>query len=265
MTAGGGTRTSIAAQLSAATVGNEVEPEKRTVQAQLSPPPSRQVDEKTNSLPAVSHFTPPATTDPDERLAYCEGAILHAERETELATERITQQYLLWVGEPYRIVRDEDLYRRAGYQTFDAWGRALNGRSGDYMNKIIRISPVVQALSTITRRQLKEQPLRPLISVQREHGDEAVRMCWRKAEAAGDLTERGLRHAAVALRYKAGPPEPASPDAAPQALTSSALLNLPRLKRLAATDPVKALALCQSVREELDAFERALSTPKAGN
>ncbi|MFE2015657.1 hypothetical protein [Streptomyces sp. NPDC059491] len=231
-------------------MGSELDTSKRTVQ------PSRRVDEKTNSLPEVSVFVAPATTDPAERLAYCEGAILHADRETEAATERITQQYLLWVGEPYRLVRDEDLYQQAGYDTFDAWGRALNGHGGDYMNKVIRIGPVVRALSLITRRQLKEQPLRPLVSVHREHGEEAVRECWRTAEAAGDLTERGLRHAAVSLGYKTAP-EAATP--APRKPVIPSMPSLAGLKHLASTNPSEARALCQSLRNELDAIERDLA------
>ncbi|MFF5939003.1 hypothetical protein [Streptomyces sp. NPDC012508] len=253
-----GTRTSIADQLRSTTVGTEVDPRKQTIQGQ-SPQtkPYRRGDEKTNSLPAVSVFVPPGATSPAERLSYCENAILHAERVTELATERITQQYLLWVAEPYQIVRDEDLFRQAGYETFDAWGRALHGRSGDYMNKVIRVGPVVRALSTITRRQLKEQPLRPLISVQRSHGDDAVRACWRTAEAAGDLTERGLRRAAVERGYSVAP-EPAAPTPATHALAPSTLLNVAKLKRLAAADPAQARDLCRGLREELDAIERDL-------
>ncbi|MDX2295879.1 MULTISPECIES: hypothetical protein [Streptomyces] len=257
-----GARTSIAEQLKNAAVGNDVAPDKQTVQAEAKTDSesSRQNDEKTNSLPSlppVAVFALPPGLDSSNRLAYCEAAILYADHETELETERITQQYLLWVGEPYRLVRDEELFREAGYETFDAWGRALNGRSGDYMNKVIRIAPVVQALASVTRRQLKEQPLRPLVSVQRQHGDDAVRECWRKAEAAGDLTERGLRAAAVDLGYRTAP-EPATPVPSPRT-TPSAVVSLDRLKRLAARDPERARALCRSLRDELDAIERGLA------
>ncbi|ORT53469.1 hypothetical protein BKD26_38200 [Streptomyces sp. CB03238] len=206
----------------------------------------------------MTFFVPPTSTDPAERLAYCQGAILDAERQTEQATERIAQQYLLWVGEPYRIVRDEDLYRLAGYATFDAWGRALYGRSGDYMNKVIRVGPVVRALAPITRRQLKEDPLRPLVSVQRQYGDEAVRECWKAAESAGDLTKRGLLAAAITLGYRVEL-GPAAEAAAQPPRLEPVKLSVNRLKRLGATDPVRALALCQQMREELAALERDLT------
>nr|BAP15799.1 hypothetical protein [Streptomyces rochei] len=276
-----GTRTSIAEQLANAAVGTEVEPPRQTVRPQSSVPSpqssaetaessqvpeSRQGDEKTNSLPGaapglppVTLFSPPKSSNPAERLTYCTGAIQEADRRTELATEQITQQYLLWVGEPYRIVRDEELYRVAGYSSFDDWGRALNGRSGDYMNKIIRVAPVVRALSHITRRQLKEQPLRPLIAVQRERGDEAVRRCWRKAEASGDLTERGLRAAAVACGYAIAPePQPLRPAKTPAALQPSDILRLTKLQQLAGTDPQRALALCRQVQNDLARLEQDL-------
>ncbi|MEU0670920.1 hypothetical protein ABZ506_33800 [Streptomyces lavendulocolor] len=276
-----GARTSIAEQLAATRIGDEVEPDKRTVQPPssgsaetISPSSqvsgSRQIDEKTGRLPSpppegeVTFFVAPGSDDPAERLAYCEGAILHAERQTELATERITQQYLLWVGEPYRIVREEELYRLSGYATFDAWGRALYGRSGDYMNKVIRVGPVVRALAPITRRQLKEDPLRPLVSVQRRHGDEAVRECWRDAEEAGDLTKRGLLAAAIRRGYKVDHLEPAEvPPQRPR--LEPAQLSVSKLKRLGATDPQQALALCRKMREELAALERDLSEERPGD
>ncbi|MFJ2590855.1 hypothetical protein [Streptomyces sp. NPDC087538] len=205
-------------------------------------------------------FVAPRTADPVGRLSYCEGAILDADRQTELATERITQQYLLWVGEPYRIVRDEELFRLAGHDTFDAWGRALNGYSGDYMNKVIRIGPVVRALAQVTRRQLKERPLRPLVSVQRDHGDDAARECWKTAEAAGDLTERGLRDAAVKCGYKVNlEPTTGHIAPAPRPLEPAGVLNLDKLKRLAAAEPARALALCRELRAELDVLEQELA------
>ncbi|MFC8277794.1 hypothetical protein ACFUJR_35745 [Streptomyces sp. NPDC057271] len=204
----------------------------------------------------MTYFVPPGETDPAKRLSYCENAILHADRETELATERITQQYLLWVGEPYRIVRDEDLFRHAGYETFDAWGRALNGHSGDYMNKVIRIGPVIRALASITRRQLKERPLRPLVSVQRDHGDDAVRRCWRSAEAAGDLTERGLRHAAVEHGYKVDL-EPTAPQQAVQAAAPMLTLSPDRFD----ADAVRVFARQQPdlMRLVIEAGQEALA------
>ncbi|MFJ1561292.1 hypothetical protein [Streptomyces mirabilis] len=279
-----GTRTSIAEQLRNATkVGTELDPGRQTVQPQSSAPAaqsspdhaqssqvtaSRQNDGKTNSLPSlppVTLFPPPESSDPAERLAHCTEAIRRADRQTELATERITQQYLLWVGEPYRIVRDEELFRLEGYPTFDAWGRALNGRSGDYMNKVVRIAPVVRALSSVTRRQLKEQPLRPLVAVQRDHGDEAVRECWLAAGAAGDLTERGLRAAAVRCGYTL--PVEAAPEPAvipqQQQLEPSHILHLAKLRRLAADDPGQALELCRQLQGELARLEQDLTAQTA--
>ncbi|MFE2972194.1 hypothetical protein ACFXKC_53325 [Streptomyces sp. NPDC059340] len=182
------------------------------------------------------------------------------------ATERITQQYLLWGGEPYRIVRDEEPFRLESYPTFDAWGRALNGRSGDCMNKIVRIAPVVRALASVTRRQLKEQPLRPLVAVQRDHGDEAVRECWLAAGAAGDLTERGMRAAAVRCGYTVpveAAPEPAAiPPQRPQ-MEPSHILHLGKLRRLVADDPGQALELCRQLQGELARLEQDLASQAA--
>jgi hypothetical protein len=280
-----GTRTNIAEQLRNATkVGTELAPGRQTVQPQSSAPAtrsspdhpgssqvtdSRQGDGKTNGLPGlppVALFPPPESSDPAERLAHCTEAIRRADRQTELATERITQQYLLWVGEPYRIVRDEDLFLLEGYPTFDAWGQALNGHSGDYMNKVIRIAPVVRALASVTRRQLKERPLRPLVAIQRDHGDEAVRECWLAAGAAGDLTERGLRAAAVRCGYTLPvdpAPEPTEIPPQQQQLEPSHILHLAKLRHLAADNPGQALELCRQLQDELARLEQDLTAQTA--
>lgn len=272
-----GIRPSIADQLRAVThVGTEVEPNRQPVQLpaasraprEQSPhaTASRQDDARTHSprhaaLPPVTTFVPPATTDPAERLSYCQSAILDADRRTELATERVAQQYLLWVGEPYRIVREEKLYLPAGYDTFDAWGRDLDGHGSSYMNRVITIGPVVRALAPITRRQLREQPLRPLVAVQRDHGDDAVRECWQTAARSGDLTGRGLLAAAIECGYKValsstGQATDAPP---PPALEPAGVLHLAKLKRLAAADPAQALALCRTLQADLAHLERDLT------
>ncbi|MGW5531717.1 hypothetical protein [Streptomyces xanthochromogenes] len=272
-----GTRTKIGDQLRKVKVGDEVEPGKQTVQRQSSPSNtpsipeepqttgSRQIDERTNSprigaqLAPITVFVPPSSTDRAERLSHCVSAIREADRATELATERITQQYLIWVGEPYEIIREEKLYLLDGYDTFDAWGRALNGHGSSYMNRVIRVGPVVRALASITRRQLKEEPLRPLVSVQRDHGDDAVRECWKAAEKAGDLTGRGLLAAAIKCGYKVNlEPVEERTETAPQALEPSKILNVGKLKRLGATDPAQALALCRELQENLATLEKEL-------
>ncbi|MFI8365236.1 hypothetical protein ACIGD1_34430 [Streptomyces sp. NPDC085612] len=256
-----GTRTTIAEQFGRTAVGTEVDPAKRTVQAPSAGDggtedyqSSRQLDEKTNSLPPV--FKRPQSEDRAERLAHCQGAILSADSWAQQATEAVTQQYLLMTAGAYELVRTEELWQEGGFESFDAWGRILNGHGSDYMNKVIRIGPVVRALATITRRQLKEQPLRPLVSVQRTHGDDATRRCWQEAERVGDLTERGLLAAAVKLGYKVEI-EPAKKS--PTRALEPAKLNVATLRKLSSRDPEAALEACRDLRRELDGLEAELT------
>lgn len=239
-----GTRTSIAEQFSRTAVGTGVAPEKQTVQ------PQRQAAE-----PELPIFRAPESRDRAERLAHCQGAITYADAWAQAATEGIQQQYLLMTSGAYELVREERLWADSGMASFDAWGKALNGHGADYMNKVIRIGPVVRALASVTKRQLQEKPLRPLVSVQRDHGDEATRACWKEAERLGDLTAQGFLKAAVTLGFKV---EVEAPQRTPAAVIDPAKLSLTALRRLSNSDPSRAIEACRKMMEELTALRAEL-------
>ncbi|MGW7440884.1 hypothetical protein [Streptomyces sp. NPDC054849] len=239
-----GTRTSIAEQFSRTAVGTGVAPEKQTVQ------PQRQAAE-----PELPVFRAPESQDRAERLAHCQGAITYADAWAQAATEGIQQQYLLMTSGAYELVREERLWEDSGMASFDAWGKALNGHGADYMNKVIRIGPVVRALAPVTKRQLQEKPLRPLVSVQRDHGDDATRACWKEAERIGDLTSQGFLKAAVKLGFKV---EVEAPQRTPAAVIDPAKLSLTALRRLSNSDPSRAIEACREMMEELTALRAEL-------
>ncbi|MFI1452134.1 hypothetical protein [Streptomyces virginiae] len=246
----GGTRTSIAEQFSRTAVGTGVAPEKQTVQPQ-----------RRETEPEIPVFRAPASQDRAERLAHCQGAITFADAWAQAATEGIQQQYLLMTSGAYELVREERLWEDSGMASFDAWGKALNGHGADYMNKVIRIGPVVRALAPVTKRQLQEKPLRPLVSVQRDHGDEATRACWKEAEKAGELTYQGFLKAAVKLGYKV---EVESDPRPPAAAIDPAKLSLTALRRLGASDPDRAFEACGELMRELTALKAELSQRALG-
>ncbi|MBC9730244.1 hypothetical protein [Streptomyces sp. TRM68367] len=208
-----GRRTSIAEMMANTKTGNELPPDKRTEQ-QATPKTeddssSRHRDQKTNRLPARprlpqvsdahSDFRPPQSSDPRERLTYCVDALRYANNQIEQALVWIERQWILWVAEPLRIVRDEELWRLDGYPTFDAWCQAHYGYSGDLANKQIRAKPIVEILAPYVRKQIKEYTIRPLRGVFDKHGPEKVLEVWHRAEQNGDLTEAGLKAAIVSL------------------------------------------------------------------
>ncbi|MFE2553623.1 hypothetical protein ACFXGI_34585 [Streptomyces sp. NPDC059355] len=241
-----GTRTSIAEQFSRTAVGTGVAPEKQTVQPQV----------RREAEPQIPVFRMPASQDRAERLAHCQGAITCADAWAQTATEAIQQQYLLMVSGAYELVREERLWEDSGLGSFDAWGKALNGHGADYMNKVIRIGPVVRALAPVTKRQLQEKPLRPLVSVQRDHGDDATRACWVAAEEAGDLTYQGFLKAAVMLGFKVEVESQPRPSAA---AIDPARLSLAALRRLSTSDPDRALEACSELMRELTALSAEIS------
>ncbi|MFE2246653.1 hypothetical protein [Streptomyces lavendulae] len=241
-----GTRTSIAEQFSRTAVGTGVAPEKQTVQPQV----------RREGEPLLPVFRMPASQDRAERLAHCQGAITCADEWTQRATEGIQQQYLLMVSGAYELVREERLWEDSGLASFDAWGKALNGHGADYMNKVIRIGPVVRALAPMTKRQLQEKPLRPLVSVQRDHGDDATRACWQEAEAAGELTYQGFMKAALKLGFKV---EVESQPRPPAAAIDPARLSLTALRRLSTSDPDRAFEACSELMRELTTLQAELA------
>ncbi|MEU2455873.1 hypothetical protein ABZ605_38010 [Streptomyces sp. NPDC012765] len=244
-----GTRTSIAEQFSRTAVGTGVAPEKQTVQ------PQRQAE------PELPIFRAPESRDRAERLAHCQGAITYADAWAQAATEGIQQQYLLMTSGAYELVREERLWEDSGMASFDAWGKSLNGHGADYMNKVIRIGPVVRALAPVTKRQLQEKPLRPLVSVQRDHGDDATRACWKEAERLGDLTSQGFLKAAIKLGYKV---EVEPSGRAPAAAIDPARLSLTALRRLGSSDPDRAVKACDELLRELTAFKAELAQRAQG-
>lgn len=247
-----GTRTSITEQFSKTAVGNAVPAEKRTIQPQ---------GPQNVPAPQLPIFRTPESQDRAERLAHCQGAITYADAWAQKATEEIQQQYLLMVSGAYELVRTEELWRVEGFESFDAWGRALNGHGSDYMNKVIRIGPVVRTLASVTKRQLQEKPLRPLVSVQRDHGDDAVRACWAEAEKEGDLTHQGFMKVAVKLGYKV---EAESDPRPPAAAIDPARLSLSALRRLSTKHPDRAFAACNELMNELTALRSEIAQRTRG-
>ncbi|MET7931024.1 hypothetical protein ABZT43_45655 [Streptomyces sp. NPDC005349] len=151
----------------------------------------------------------------------------------------IERQWILWVGEPLRIVRDEELWRLDSYVTFDAWCRAHYGYSADLANKQIRAKPIVEILAPHVRRQIKEHTIRPLRAVLDRFGPDKVLDVWRRAEQNGDLTEAGLKAAIVSLSL--GGALRADNDAAPAS-------RKPAVLRLMAAEPTNQKVLSDWAR-----------------
>ncbi|MFE1767282.1 hypothetical protein ACFW81_24070 [Streptomyces angustmyceticus] len=211
--------------------------------------------EETPGYLSVPEFTEPDSDDPAERLEHYSRGIYAAEYAARANHERAEQQKLIAQGLRLRAIKEEELHKDAGFDTFGALTEALYGIKKHQANNILRVLGVVQALEHITTQELKERPLRPLVPILDTHGAEAVRETWTEASRHGNVTENALREAANFLGYgipkelDAGGQEGKKSPAAPK--PKEAALIVQRLRSLAEKDRARA-------REEARELQRAI-------
>ncbi|KPC72871.1 hypothetical protein ADL27_52515, partial [Streptomyces sp. NRRL F-6602] len=95
--------------------------------------------------------------------------------------ERAEQQKLIGLGLRLRAIKEEELHKTAGFETFGDLVSSRFGFKKHYANNVIRVLGVAQALESVTTRELKERPLRVLVPILEAHGPAAVRDTWVEA------------------------------------------------------------------------------------
>lgn len=204
-------------------------------------------------------FAEPNMVDPGERLEFYSRGIFAVQYAAKANHERAEQQKLIGLGLRLRAIKDEELHKYTGFDTFGALTDARFGIKKHQANNILRVLGVAQALEDITTQELKERPLRVLVPVLDTHGADAVRETWQEAARHGNVTDTALTEAANFLGY--APPKVQSvleveaprvkPTAAVPADESGRVLE--RLRALAEQDPAaarrEAEALQDAVRE----------------
>ena len=213
----------------------------------------------------MPEFTEPDSQDPVARLEFYSRGILAVQYAARVNHERAEQQKLIGLGLRLRAMKDEELHKAAGFDTFGELTEARFGIKKHQANNIIRVTPVAQALEDITTQELKERPLRVLVPVLDTHGAQAVRETWVEAARHGSVTDKALMQAANFLGY--APPKelpgPAGQKPAPKAAGGSAesLRAVERLRTLAERDPARA----RREAEELESAVRELLEELSGN
>lgn len=203
-------------------------------------------------------FTEPDSTDPAERLEFYSRGILAVQYAARVNHERAEQQKLIGLGLRLKAIKEEELHKTAGYDTFGDLTFARYGIKKHQANNIIRVLGVAQALEDITTQELKERPLRVLVPILDTHGVQAVRETWQEAARHGNVTDSALKEAATFLGY--APPkvlpsvlesgQPAKPKQLP-AGTSESLQAVERIRALAQKDREQA-------RREAEQLESAV-------
>lgn len=240
------------------------------VPAQQPPQPAQPVE----AVPVVREvpgylempaFAEPDSQDPAERLEFYSRGVLAVQYAARANHERAEQQKLIGLGLRLRAMKEEELHKVAGFDTFGELTEDRFGIKKHQANNILRVTPVAQALEDITTQELKERPLRVLVPVLDTHGTEAVRATWVEAARHGHVTDKSLLQAANFLGY-APPKELDSPGtvdpAGPKVLKpSESLKAVERIRTLAETDPGQA----RREAEELESAVRELLEELDGN
>jgi hypothetical protein len=212
-------------------------------------------------------FDAPDSEDPGERLEFYSRGIVAVQYAARANHERAEQQKLIGLGLRLKAIKEEELHKTAGFDTFGDLTDARFGIKKHQANNIIRVLGVAQALEDITTQELKERPLRVLVPILDTHGAEAVQATWQEALRHGNVTDTALKQAANFLGY--GPPmelnqaletgQKATGKAADKA--SESLRAVERIRTLAQRDPEQA----RREAEQLESAVRELLEELAGN
>lgn len=217
----------------------------------------------------MPEFTEPDSSDPGERLEFYSRGIHAVQYAARANHERAEQQRLIGLGLRLRAVKDEELHKAAGFDTFGDLTEDRFGIKKHQANNIIRVLGVAQALEDITTQELKERPLRVLVPVLDTHGAQAVRETWVEAARHGNVTDTALKQAANFLGYAPPKELPAiteKPEKKEAGQSSGpgvgeSLRAVERIRSLAATDPAQA----RREAEQLESAVRELLEELAGN
>ncbi|WP_143589888.1 hypothetical protein [Streptomyces africanus] len=214
-------------------------------------------------------FTEPDSSDPEERLEFYSRGIHAVQYAARANHERAEQQRLIGLGLRLRAVKEEELHKAAGFDTFGDLTEARFGIKKHQANNIIRVLGVAQALEDITTQELKERPLRVLVPVLDTHGAQAVRETWLEAARHGNVTDTALKQAANFLGYAPPKELPAITEKPEKKETGKnsdpspgeSLRAVERIRTLAEKDLVQA----RREAEQLESAVRELLEELAGN
>lgn len=212
----------------------------------------------------MPEFTEPDSGDPAERLEFYSRGIFAVQYAARANHERAEQQKLIGLGLRLRAMKEEELHKVAGFDTFGDLTEDRFGIKKHQANNIIRVTPVAQALEDVTTQELKERPLRVLVPVLEAHGAQAVRETWEEAARHGSVIDKTLMQAANFLGYAPPKELPGPPGERPAPKVvgpAESLRAVERIRALAERDPARA----RREAEQLESAVRELLEELAGN
>lgn len=214
----------------------------------------------------MPEFAEPDSDDPATRLEFYARGILSVQYAARANHERAEQQKLIGLGLRLRAIKEEELHKTAGFETFGDLVDSRFGFKKHQANNILRVLGVAQALENITTQELKERPLRVLVPILDTHGQEAVRATWVEAARHGNVTDTALREAATFLGYAPPKEQPSlsegkKSEQKPAAQPTESQRAVERIRALAEKDPARA----RREAEQLESAVRELLEELSGN
>ncbi|WP_433426231.1 hypothetical protein ACQP1V_43050 (plasmid) [Microtetraspora malaysiensis] len=193
--------------------------------------------------------------------------------ECEQHIRTVTTQWLIGVGLALRAIRDHELYKQVGYDSFGSYLRHRLDMGAPQASRLIQSVPVVEALEGRTDREIKEGQARVLVPVLK-HGEQAVREVWDAAAHSGYPSAKSLERVAREKGYLNGQPDPESPQPPPPGGPASTVLvryqkaltafeDLRGLSQLAKEEPTAARHIAAKLREALNELEADLPKDEA--
>ncbi|WP_345485954.1 hypothetical protein, partial [Planotetraspora phitsanulokensis] len=173
--------------------------------------------------------------------------------ECEQHIRTITTQWLLGVGLALRAIRDHELFKTAGYDSFTSYVRHRQplGMKPPQVTRVIQSIPVVEALENRTDREINEGQARVLVPVL-EHGAQAVQEVWDAAANSGHPSARALAEIARKKGYLKGEdPNGGSDDPPPPPPSGTSAVLVRYQRALSAFDDLRGLR--NLAKEEPDA------------
>ncbi|SEU46875.1 hypothetical protein [Nonomuraea wenchangensis] len=233
---------------------------------QLVPPVAALAD-----IPDAPDFTPAADgADPEAAFAHYDSTISRARAKVEKVLTKAERYWRLTAGPALKEIRDNQLYKAAGFATFERYVDERWDMSRPRAYQLIDSVRAMQALEGVTDEVPNERQLRALLPVVDQHGTEAAGQVWKLAEERGRTSGAGLDAAARDLGFlpaleaakQDGPkPEVVWPRYEP---VFRALGDLRGLRRVAVETPDRARELAARLRQAAEELEADLPAPDNG-
>ncbi|MEV4079171.1 hypothetical protein AB0J43_02610 [Nonomuraea fuscirosea] len=216
-------------------------------------------------IPDRPDFAPAAEdADPETAFAHYEATISRARAKVAKVLTKAERYWRLTAGPALKEIRDNQLYKAAGFGTFERYVDERWDMSRPRAYQLIDSVRAMQALEDVTDEVPNERQLRAILPVVDDHGKEAAGRVWALAEERGRTSGAGLEQAARDLGFRPALEAPTKEEPKVEAVWPRyepmfrALGDLRGLRRVATETPERARELAARLRQAAEELEADL-------